>query len=1090
MDEVTRRFLSIVVVAMMLLGGLLTALMLLPEPDEDGEEEDPGWRMMRDGVFQVYGDAVWSGWDTVLEHPVYLEDGSTLTVEGSRLEVPLERMVFEDVPPISLGYDSQLVLSNSSLVVDGDPQLATAILDAYYSDTSTPFIWRVLNLMDAEDPVLEMELELVTGEPYVVVAVQRPNVYQLEPLVVMEPKDLEVLDWVPVRVSLREWVGGTPRLVVLIHNGTAADVLIANVTVRDGDGQLPSDVFGLGGLRADGWDLQHLYSFVKMVDDGDWTINPLIGGWGDLKVLHSRIQSLPGLERDVRPYRPQMGSHHDSRTSSTLWKAPDAGGINVSGSMTFISSEIAYVPIEVDSYRAVFRDCSFVGDCEMLTIGSAGSTVSDCDFEFQTPEGLWGRREVDEETWMLSVEMTYGDTVVTGCTFTGEGHGTGLAVNHQLVDLGPCSFSGLDIGVWVHEGGPSMRWEALGSTLSFDGTCRVQYLETVETWVEFLGDNRPSPTNTYAYWTSDRYDEVPGVETMRFAELETSWGSRLCVPVTTVGPGTGTHEVDELEVWLSPNWAYNKLVTLSPYKESHQLWFGEEEEKPYDVYNVFYDFAFGEGNSTGALATSLYLNGGLSEMGSLYLNVSVDGHTVQQVDLNTTEYNWTSQYQWATVETVLSPGPHGVSFTAGLFSEAWNVTIELDRLTVDVFRVSAPGVATELSRWLNGKWISVAIIDPGVVIDGLEYINETDGSSLWLAVVAGDDAEVTFERIAMGQGGDCSLTTVGNATFHLRGFTGGPVAHTARGGMVTIGTMSVLYYMGTIWGTDLTFTGDLDLEDLWVTCFNNTSVAFEDLAVTVDDRMTLDAWSTQLDLKGCTISTEGGGRVDITSSYGSTMSLDSCEFVGLGVTFNFYDMNDTCNVVDCTFSGRRAFLDLNVDEWSFTNRGNISSALPRNGTVSGNTFIGEGAGLIFLPGLRGTILGVNRFLDGARAYAAYHPEDIDAYYNLAVVTMDSIQYLRERGGSWKTSTYWYDHMVEVTDDPLDASDPGLVLVVVRNRNSYYSGGDATVVGFQAIPVSGEGFSMEDYYWTNAHHVDRLIEELERELGKVDNWWTG
>ncbi|NIP36271.1 MAG: hypothetical protein GWN18_15090, partial [Thermoplasmata archaeon] len=68
-------------------------------------------------TIRVFEDTKWSEWDTVLEWPVFIEPGVTLTVEDSYLEIPLERMVFEEWPVFNLEFDSDLVFTNSTLRV-------------------------------------------------------------------------------------------------------------------------------------------------------------------------------------------------------------------------------------------------------------------------------------------------------------------------------------------------------------------------------------------------------------------------------------------------------------------------------------------------------------------------------------------------------------------------------------------------------------------------------------------------------------------------------------------------------------------------------------------------------------------------------------------------------------------------------------------------------------------------------------------------------------------------------------------------------------------------------------------------------------
>ena len=1094
MDEVTRRFLSIVVVAMMLLGGLLAALILLPEPDEDGGKEDPGWRVTKLDNIIVYDDAVWSGWDEVLEYPVIINPECTLTVEDSRLEVPLERLVFEDGPAFDIGWDGKLVLSDSTLVVDADPQLANAMFDAYPWSSTVPLIWRVVNLLDAQEPFLEFEVELMGGEPFVVVATQVGPQSALVPLVVIEPEEMEPYEWVPVRVSLRDLVGSTPRVVLTVLNSTGREVLISNITLMDGDGSLPGDVFGLGDMEDDGWAFDDVLTFTGAVSQNDFTIEPLIKGAGDLLCTDSSIVSVPAMSRDSYSYRPQASGRWGVESYVTMWSAPDFGSINVSGSLTLRSTEVSYVPIKASGGEVNLLDCTFTGDCEMVTIAGSSSTVTDCEFAFHNPEGLWGQRTIGKETWMLALEGPGMPTRVSDCTFRGEDHGAGLVINGKRADLNRCSFSGLDIGVWVHMGGAYMHWDDLGARISFDGTCSVEYLETAETRVEMDGVDEPSWGGDYENWNHKYFTEVPGLERIWFSVLETAHYFLFCVPITVVRPEVGMETVGELEVEVHAPWAWSRTLTIDPREDFLYTYFGEEEEP--DRTSILYDISFDAGGPAGVLTTYLGLLWEWAMQADLFVNVSVDGAQVDVVHLNETFVNWSIPDDTARIDTLVPPGPHEVGFVVGLESEEWNVIWEMDNTSARVFRASSGDDADEVNGWFEGNASNVILVDPGVRLEDLSLAVASSSEDMeiqHLCLLTWDATELVVDRVTAGEDIWLDLRAMGPGSIVISELTAGYVSLTVGNCTSIVGSTEAYITWVNTWNSSLTFQGDLLVVYLVVNSLNNSVILFDGDGTQTSGYFQVTSWNSSIVMKGCKLSGEVEDLCYVRTGGGSTFVAEDCEFDEIGLIVFLQEANDTYYIRNCTFRGPGSYLRLNVDRWTLQRGEDLTPFLPREGEVSGNVFTGEGAGMVFLPQLRGTILGENDLIEGARAYALYYPEvSVPGHgpQGFGVITMDALAYHLSTGVRWTNTDQMYDLLVDVTEDPLSDSDPGLVPAIIRRGEGYYYYRQAPVVGFQYIPVSEESIALVDCFWGENYLLAELVEEMVREYNVQDNWWTG
>ncbi|MCK5253563.1 MAG: hypothetical protein KAQ96_11450, partial [Thermoplasmata archaeon] len=605
-------------------------------------------------------------------------------------------------------------------------------------------------------------------------------------------------------------MGGTPRILVFVHNQTVAELMVADVTVTDGNGDLPGDAFALGGLYDDGWGNEELYSFTQMLQNRNWYINPLIGGYGDLHVLDSRIHSVPGLQRSEKNYRPQARSWNGSGSPVTIWTAPNEGGINVSGNLEFISSEVAYVPIETQGITATFEDCSFVGDCQMLSISKAEATVQDCDFQYRTEEGSLGTNWVDENTWMLSLDRSMRDPLVKGCTFTGEGRGVGLVVLHQTVDMIDVTFSGLQIGVWVHGADLSNQWESIGSSISYDETCTVGYLETSELRVEFQGENMPTNyRDDYDYWTSQELEEVPGLDEISFAERATGLYSLFCLPVMVVGPTMGVYPVETVDVWVNPQWTNGKMVTVDPSQAFHHVLFERRGGEPSNSWQMVFDHQLAPGGSPGVLVTRLWTYFEMFEGSEPYINISIDDEQIDHVALNTTEYNWSDySVQWVTLPTLVPPGPHVINYTCGISAPLWNITFESLPLSLPVYRATSDDDDDDLERWLNDNNSSTVLVDPGVRLTEMVYADNVS-EEFELTFLTWEGSEVSFEEMVFSPNGWGKLVNEGNGSFDIQRLAGVYLWHYVGNCTVTIGTMDCFYYLPRLYNGELVFNGDL-----------------------------------------------------------------------------------------------------------------------------------------------------------------------------------------------------------------------------------------------------------------------------------------
>ncbi len=1090
MDPTTRRFVSIVVVAMLLLVVLLSALTMLPAPegDGDGDGEDPGWEFQDEGWdrwIYVYDNATWSGWDQVMPYPVYVDNGVTLTIERSHLRVPLETMVFKEMPSFHVEPFAQLVLRNSTVEVEADQRLATAMLDTYPYDDSPPVLWRVVNLREAFEPVLEVDVEFMMGRSYLVVAAQMTPEEPLEPLEVLEPDEVELFEWTTLQVPLDDYTGGTPRVAVFVHNSSSRDVLISGLRITDRGSPVSGDVPPAGDLRTGGWTEQHLSGFLNTVPYGEFDLEDLIFCLGDLRVEDSRLLSLPGLEREVRQYRP-----NGRGTEVTAWKVPEQGCVNVTGDLTMLSSEVAYAPIKWTGDAARLEGCSFYGDCDLVTLAGWDAEVRDCAFSFETPEGLWRSGLRDTETWMLALEHLANQAPVEGCTFSGEGEGIGLVVNGASVVVDDCSFSDLALGVWDHQSMVPLRWDGGDATVTFDPSCDLYYIETREVHVELNGPGEPDPWDTsYSHWSPEYIEEVPGLEGLYMMEEVNDHYSIFTLPATVVRPHTGREDLHGVRVNIRPSWMDQvEEHMLDPYEDGYTIWLKEPEDPPdHEEHYLFWDWSLDVGDEDGTLRIRLGLSVEMEYFSEPYLNISVDGELVDRVDVEDAQVNMTDSMGYLVIDQTIPPGAHNITVTAGATYTELDWIIEMDQLTAWVYRTSEGGMADEAMEWLENRTLGALMVDGGNRLEGLSYEgNETIQNQMFF-LLTWEGTEVVIE----GWNGSSFwglLALVGNGTVEMRDLD--IYAGTLRVKNVTAtidGLTSLGYLRFSLYDADVRLRGTVEVLELYLNAWNGSTLEARGADFDLWSQVRCLFLGGRCILVDCMFQNRFSAELRLGTVGGGGLSVEGCHFMNVPLLVDLYDVNDTVNITGSSFEGRRGRLAVLPSDWGVES--NPGMQVPFNGTVSGNFLAGNGTDLVVHRLVRDRLLGENRISGGARAYVLFDPEVVIQgggwwdHYNLT--TGDAFVFQRAGYVPYYLYRNKLNLLVDVTDDPLDTTDPGPVTVVVRLEESSRrpSGG---VEGFARVYLTSPTVTVQVIDWDDMQEEIRL---LEKGFNIEDNWWT-
>ncbi|UCC92750.1 MAG: hypothetical protein JSW25_08815 [Thermoplasmata archaeon] len=1103
MDAGTRRFISIILVAVVLLSVLTGALIMLPSPDDgdgDGDgngngDEPQGWVVSND-VMYIQEDVEWRGLEQRLEYPIRINRDASLTIVDSDLWIALEDLIFWEQAALNLSGACQLTLVNSNLTVHAHPGLDEAVMDTDWYGWETPVIWRAVNLKEAVDPVLEFDVKFLRGYSYVVVAVQQDPQSQLRPIEVLDADEVGLDEWADIRVSLVDYIGSTPRVAIFMHNSTAYDVMLTNIDVMDRDGLLPGDVLGKGTLREDGWEQEHMDRFTSIVDYyyspryDEWIVNPIITGRGDVSIVDSHLQSSPGIRRDWKGYHPMSVGKEDRPDGAILYTSPERGGINLSGNLDIVDSAVSYAPITVTKGDVQLVDSSFIGDCEVVTLMACQGLVEGCDFSFVSGDGVWDDNLNYGNTWLLAMERNLSGSTIANSTFTGEGEGVGIHLNRATPGLRSNEFTDLGIGLWVHETLNDVAWDTVGSTMSYDPSCTLYYLKTTECQVLFQGPNEPWVGTTRPIWWDTSYiDGVPGLRNVPMAEYMSPHYAEYTVPVMVVGPEMGEYVVSNVTVRIRPHWVDDsQYVTLDPLVKVVTVWF-EDKPRPTD-FPWYLSSTFDVGNSTGELAHWFRIYGDATWFVDPYINVTMDGVLTERLDLNVSTFDLHEGWHKFNMTLDIPPGPHNVTLTfAASWHEFQEYVIVLEELSYSVYRMTGNESWSDVAAFLDGGARCVVMVDPGVVVEGIEHrmsSNATDYQRLYLLVWEG--AHLGFDTFHSTIDWMLLLTagrgTMEFGTLEMDGY------HTIKNCTVRIdGLDSGWYYMEAFCAT-LTYTGTIKTYDSYLQLWNESSVTIDGVQLILGSDLAVYALGSNVSMRDVDISTEDRGTFHIASIHDSVVEVESCSFTGVPMAARFYDVNTTWYIMNNTYTGFRAFLTLEVNPWEYPETKDPTLYVPGVGSIEGNSFSGEGSGFLFDVFLRDEIMGVNHLSDGAVAYARYHPDVMlvgGTYAYSNITTLACYDFFKLGRLAYYSNDETYNYILDVSDDPMADDDPGLVPVVVWAKDGQYSSDPGYVIGFTEVTISSPLITVRGVDW---EPIDAAIEDLLEEFNIEDNWWAG
>jgi hypothetical protein len=1036
-----------------------------------------------------------------LVRPVEISTGSQLVIEDSHIEIPLERLIFSSEPGFALSDDSRMTVVNSTISVRKDPRLIGALFDPYEWEVSIPAAWRVVNLVDGGEsvqpfnPVLEYSVLMTEGEGFVVAAAQEAPDDDLMPLSVVGPDDAEPMEWIDVSVSLADYIGSTPRVTVFIHDAIARDVLISGLRITDDGEPISGDIEMTGVPDREGWNIGHMERFTDVFREHDWWINPLMEGSGDLVVSDSAIQASPGLDRKWNDYRPHSVGKEGQGPYATLQSAPFTGSLNLTGDLTVEQSIISYVPISVWGGGVSITGSTFVGDCELVSIGcSEGSDVRvrGSEFIYSEPKANQKRYSIDDVTWLLAVERGNAQAIIEDCTFTGDGAGIGIHVNMGEPVLRDCTFSELLVSLWVHEAVPSMRWDSLDATLAFDDSSQVHYLETLEFTVDYEGENEPPPSvnHSLAWYAYYPYyiDEMPDIYLMRHP---TPNFLQITVPVFIAGPLFGEKVVKSMELSIDTRWAGYVFVKIDPSTkwmtvELNDDW--SEEDGHWAYVSAFNDV----GPTSGILSQRIKLKIEHEYYLSSYLNVTLDGEVVYTLDLVGLGHNMTTYRGDLYFNHTIPPGPHNLTYhVMGTYIHEDNI-VELAASPYLVYRVVGQPEDDVLAWVMTRYQPGIIMVDEGVSVCDLAYAPDATMVDIMLDILTWNDSEIVIERLdfkTFGYGYFSDLNVVGNGTVVIEELIAGYLDSTIRNCTLVIGRIDTLHFYATVWNADLTIEAGR-IFGLSFGVYDDSNLIFKNLMCSLDYGFGIYGIDSALLLKDCSFNGSGSATVKITGGSDSDVEVNNCSFNQLTLDIHLNEGTHSLIVTGCIFKGSRAFLFVLPNDDYADKDSDLLGSIPVEGSIDGNSFDGQGAGLIIFPPYSQVLLGENMFIGNAKTYAFFRPNVTiqgDIYNTRVVATLERFEIESNR---WIDYTDyvpgWLNYLVDVTNNLASMDDPGLVDVLILETYSE-SSVRGRILAFERIRIADPRSSVPFLDW---NYIGNDIRNMLIKYDIKDDHWDG
>jgi hypothetical protein len=1002
--ERTFKVVVVVVVGLLLINLFIVVYFVHPafnDDDDEGEVNPPpprGEWIIAAEPENITEDTTWTGIDGFLERPLLVKSGVTLVMVDCHIRVHLQDLVLWLIPAIEVEPGGQLQLVNSVLEVHQDPRLAASVFGPTYADNHIPSISRVVNLVEAENPVLNFDVSWWGNGTPLAVGVLPSVGAGLEILEVLDTYTSERNGWTHFEVELGDYVGTTPWVVIFFSTFPGCSGFIGNVTVLDGEGPPDGDWFLTGHPLKDGWanirmyDLDYVASTLSMNTNYLYAINgawrALIESAGDVHISGSRLVAPDGLARKMD--RGIYKEVADPQGTKTIDQVGSRGGhVHVQNAMlSIVDSEFLNVPLTGNGTVLDVSLTTFRGEHDLVSLQRPSGSIDSCDLHSEATPTWREASRYPRYLWGIGVEGASpdGHLSITDCTI--EGAQMGLDLTRADVRMEGCTFRRISgMALWDHASTGLGEWEQVSSGNTFESIGTFRYLKSTALEVEFVHPQLEPENITVYSGTSMNLDidlHGPLVGDLRSFHMNVG---RYIVPqvlVTRSGMVQVTREVTTVIGWQQQEGSFRVPLSQDHHTVDLQVMFQDDdpEEKlgaPMVVTGIEptawpYTYEFR------VLITDTEGLNVLDPTMRFVLDGQLEAEVVLTSEMYTTDWrllvhnNLTLTAGWHD----LNVSVHGRKWLGGD-----NFTEEPVHLETLVSPVLVLDGVTEVEPWMpfEARFVLIqegasAVLDPfeprSPGNDPTVHIVGWPGSSVRL--VGGEGLIPKNLRLMVDS--NVSLELV-NTTIRVMEIKESTLTHwshiTSAPVRITNLSCDSLFMRG--WGRNITLVDLLVREYLMVTTANDSNVLLEH-STFEDASVWIEMQNGTFVMRNCSVSTIGAEEFFITPGGPVQVTVLDSTFDGISLMVFLrgfgWEAPIDLRVTRCTFSGDDAILYVGMDliNVDFYDE-DPDHVPPMTGRIWDNTFSGPDNGVVLNHGLFERLYEDGNLQDGARLFAFY-----------------------------------------------------------------------------------------------------------------------
>ena len=1082
----TWRSTGVVIFVLLILLFSITWVFTRPifEPEEEDEAEPYAWEVPAEPLV-ISMDTTWTGRTETLEQPIVVMNDAKLTLVNCNIEVDLEDLVFWQRPAIRVRVGSALEIADSEIRIVSSKYLNTSVVgDFWLQEDYVPHLARKINLGNATDPYLKFEYKNRYAPVPISVGVLPEGEDRMRVIHTFEPVEFGAYNWARVVVSLSEFEGTSPWVVIFPQSFPEGLMFVSHIRVEDPEGVPQGDMFPTRNPMLDGWEMRgfnDLGWIMESYDNGSHSSGGLEELWkglieadGDVTINRSLVSAPENLPRREARDRVKESMEADP-AFNIIGTATRGGHVYINGSrVTIWDSDIVNVPFLCNGTIVDASSSAFVGEGDLFTLKTSRGTMESLDFTMREPaSGLPFRDAHMRSQWALGFEnaLEGGWTAVSNCTFSNCQQA--LDLNHATVKMVGCEFDSTKrMTIWDHssslynlQGGTYKDWDEIEAANTFSGDEGDVYLKTRVVWVyledPFHGDLNYTVTEVYGPFHDIPLYSPPDWHLLSRDDYRVS----VITPVVLID-SDGLRSEQET-VWLSVGVSGDRTFrTLYPEFNVTDASFTVDLSKDYPHPNPRSPIELsyldkGWENEIGEFEVFFDVEPNLRPEYNITIVVDLDGEQHNETAIPPSYLN-SDVYVSVSFIFNFTPGLHRLNATLmgvheddpdGGAEPLWEMNFTIIRLEGDM---------RDLPEYTLFE-VDAIVVEAGTdVLLGSISPRFTDERLLRISMTGLYDSSVSFEGIDMPTGSYLDMRITGislnltNATLpnlfiiHSRnGFKDGweftmEVSDSNLGSLSYSGNSRVkLSNVTTHDHFRIDQSGDKGLEVI------DCSIGG------LGGR--IQKLSADVIIRDCVVSTEIGGGLDVEVESAGSLKIIGCRFSGSHLAIyrpaETFDLETEVQVTDCEFLGDGAILYVGFNLLRMTSFDVDPDYVPPIvGTIDGNLFDGEGSGVVLYHGLFERLYHHNTLSDGARA---------QAYYVLVFRVMDT-EGTPPRPEFWIVPTdavtpsalFIYDRyltlegemMLDVTDDPTMENDPPEVGVVLLA--GYRP--DSKVRGFAAI----------------------------------------